>query len=257
MSPSFAVKMAARSADDYADFLIPRLKPSWNLLDLGCGQGEITMGLSPFVRKVHGIDLVDEFSAAETHMQSTGISNVTFATGDAYRLDLEDETFDVCFSHSTLEALAKPDAALRELFRVLKPGGLIAVASVEYSGLIIHGEDTDLLQRFYQIRQFLWRHVAGADPEMGRSLRARLGKAGFSDVIAATKTFSYGTEILVNDFGKARARECESSWFKTNAIQLGRANDAELTAMATAWLNWSVSSASYLSFAWCRAIATK
>ncbi len=50
-------------------------------------------------------------------------SNVRFATGDVYALDFDDASFDVVHAHQVLQHLQDPVAALRELRRVLRPGG--------------------------------------------------------------------------------------------------------------------------------------
>lgn len=257
MATSFAEQLQARNAQDYADFLIPELKPSWDMLDMGCGQGEISVGLAPYVASVQAVDLADNFDQARQYLQNQGITNVTFSAGDAYSIEFEDETFDVCFCHSTLEALTQPELALQELYRVLKPGGLVAVASVEYSGLILYGDQADLLKKFYEIRQTLWRDVAQANPNMGRSLREKLSASGFRNIAVTTKSFSYGTPEHVREFGSARAKECDSKWFKSNALRLELTTEKELEEMVAAWLGWSQGAASYLSFAWCRALGKK
>jgi len=56
---------------------------------------------------------------------------------------------DAVLGHSVLEALDRPGDALDEMRRVLRPGGIVAVASVEYGGLVLAGPDAPLLRRFY------------------------------------------------------------------------------------------------------------
>ena len=51
-----------------------------------------------------------------------------FAAGDMYALDVEDASFDVVHAHQVLQHLQDPVAALRELRRVLRPGGTLAGA---------------------------------------------------------------------------------------------------------------------------------
>ncbi|MEO8424074.1 MAG: class I SAM-dependent methyltransferase [Actinomycetota bacterium] len=88
---SFEAALAARSAADYADFLIPHLAGDSHVLDVGCGSGEISIGIAPMVRHVIGVDLEEEgFAAARTYARVHGIANIEFRTGSVYELELPD-----------------------------------------------------------------------------------------------------------------------------------------------------------------------
>jgi ubiquinone/menaquinone biosynthesis C-methylase UbiE len=254
---SFEAAMAARSAADYADFLMPHLASDSNVLDMGCGSGEISIGIASMVGHVIGVDLEEEeFAAARTYAHDHGIANIEFRTGNVYELDLRDEHFDVALCHSVLEQLDRPIDGLREISRTLKPGGVLGVASVEYGGLILAGPDEPLLRRFYAIREQLWL-LDGADPYRGRALRGLLTKAGFERVAATTKFVCYGTAEKVKSFGLGRAEDCLDEWYASEAQANGFATNEELSAMAQAWRTWSGSSDAYAAFAWCRAIGWK
>lgn len=257
MSKNFSTQLQERNAADYADFLIPRLDKKHSVIDVGCGAGEITVGLAPYVRDITGVDLNASFTGAQDYLSERKIKNVEFYEGDAYALTQETSAFDVCFCHSTLEALENPAQALGEMYRVLKPGGVFAAASVEYSGLILNGEASELLQRFYQIRTELWQSVAKANPYFGKTLRAHMHGAGFSDIQVSTRSISYGTQKQVSEFGLARARDCDDPWYRHHAIDLGLATENELSEIAAAWIRWGSSDDAYLSFSWCRALGRK
>jgi ubiquinone/menaquinone biosynthesis C-methylase UbiE len=257
LSSKFASQLRQRSAEEYADFLIPNLDLGQSLLDVGCGSGEISVGLAQYVQRVTGVDLSASFEDAEAYLKQEGIGNVEFLAGNAYELDYESNVFDVCVCHSTLEALEEPELALNEMNRVLKPGGILGVASVEYSGLILYGDNLTLLNRFYEIRRELWQEVAKANPFLGQTLRKKLHTTGFVGVEMSTKSISYGTPELVLAFGRDRAKDCVDPWYEENATRLGIAQKSELREIADAWKEWSTSTGSYLSFAWCRAIGHK
>ena len=254
---TFANNIKGRLATDYADFLIPHLTAQTHLLDVGCGAGELTVGLAPYVDSIQAIDQLDLFRSAKTYVKEHNLTNVSFSKGDVYGLDFPDNLFDVVFCHSTLEALKTPARALQQMHRVLKPDGLIALASVEYSGLIVSGGQVELLKHFYQIRETLWQTTAGANPFTGQKLRGLLHSTGFKDVTVTTKSFSYGTERAVKAFGVARAADCHDPWYRDNALEQGLATASDLDAINEAWLAWSRSPDAYLAFPWCRAIGNK
>jgi ubiquinone/menaquinone biosynthesis C-methylase UbiE len=79
---------------------------------------------------VIGVDLAEGFHGRTGLRRQNGIGNVEVQTGSVYMLNFPDDHFDACFCHSTLEATAHPIEALGEMRRTLKPGGVLAAASV-------------------------------------------------------------------------------------------------------------------------------
>jgi ubiquinone/menaquinone biosynthesis C-methylase UbiE len=257
VSTAFAAQLDARAPDTYADFLLPYLRADTELLDVGCGDGALSVGLAGRCARVTGVDLdPGEFAAAVEYVATSGPGNITFVEGDATRLDFPDDSFDVVLGHSVLESGADPVLVLEEARRVLRPGGWIGVASVEYGGLVLAGPEVDLLRRSNAVREGLWQH-SGADPFLGRELRRLLGEAGFADVEATTKAFGYGTPALVRAFGDGRGSECADPHYVAEAVDAGLATDDELAAMADAWAAWGASPAAYAAFTWCRAVGRR
>jgi ubiquinone/menaquinone biosynthesis C-methylase UbiE len=251
--------MQSRSAAVHADFLLPRLADGFRVLDAGCGAGEITVGLAAAVPGAHfvGFDLEDEFEPARGHAAEHAIENVEFCVGDVYGLDFPSDSFDACLCHSMLETLDRPLDGLDEIKRVLKPGGVLGVACVEYGGLILAGPDAEVLRRFYAVRERLWLLDWHADPYRGRELRGLLERAGYDSVVATTTYHCYGTPEKVRSFGKDRADDCGDTWYRWDAIRYELATGAELDEMREAWLEWSGSPDAYAAFAWCRALGRK
>jgi ubiquinone/menaquinone biosynthesis C-methylase UbiE len=248
---------AERAAHVYADFLLPHLSDRSDLVDVGCGDGELTIDLAGSVRSVVGVDIdQQDLAEARARVEQEGVTNATFEVGDAYQLGLDDNMADAVLGHSVLEALEHPLSALAEMRRILRPGGVVGVASVEYDGLILAGPPEELTRRFYAIREQLWIRD-GADPFLGRHLRGLLSTSGFVDVEETTKAISYGTSELVSTFGHGRAEDCRDEWYVASAVGAGLATPVELEAMRDAWLQWAESPASYASFTWCRAIGWK
>ena len=254
---SFYEAVRARSAREYADFLIPHLEPSTALLDAGCGVGTISVGLAAYCQSVTAIDAADQFAGARDYASRFDIANVHFEQDDIYAMQFPDASFDAAFCHSVLEALSDPVRALKECYRVLEPGAVIGAASVDYGGAVIGGDDTVLLERFYRIREQLWIEQALADPFAGRRLRGWLVDAGFERVDASAKYLSYGNRDAVAQFGSDRAADCDDPWYATSAIEAGLATPDELGDMRRAWQDWSVSPHAFFAFAWIRALGWK
>jgi len=258
MSSAFEESLAVRSAADYADFLLPHLEDDFRLLDVGCGQGTISLGLAETVAFVDAVDPAEEAFAGALHYAAEHeITNLEFRVGSVYGLDFPDDHFDACFCHSMLETLDRPLDGLIEIKRVLKPGGIVGVACVEYGGLILAGPNHELLRRFYAIRERVWLLESAADPYRGRQLRGLLERARFERVTATSKYFSYGTGEAVQSFGLARAEDAGEGWYARSAKKHELATASDLDAMRQAWLEWSRSPDAYLAFAWCRASGWK
>ncbi len=249
--------MTTRSHETYADFLLPHIGADTRLVDVGCGSGELSLGLASVVARVVGVDNdADEIDAAHRAAADAETDNATFVVGDAYDLGLPHAETDAVIAHSVLEAVDDPGAAIVEAHRVLRPGGILGVASVEYDGLILAGPHEELTRRFYEIRERLWL-AEGADPYLGRRLRGLLLTHGFVDVEATTRAIPYGTNDAVREFGVGRAADCRDDWYVTSALREGLATEVEVAAMHDAWLEWSEAPTSYAAFTWCRALGWK
>lgn len=103
-------------------FDLSRLK-GMRVLDMGCGSGRFTMGLSQFgPEKVTGVDLGEEsIEHARETAQAAGINNVEFVVGDFLDLPFESQTFDFVFCNGVIHHSTDMKKALSELHRVLKP----------------------------------------------------------------------------------------------------------------------------------------
>jgi SAM-dependent methyltransferase/DNA-binding transcriptional ArsR family regulator len=97
--------------------------------DLGCGTGVFTAALAPFVTSVIGVDASAEMLAS-ARTRLTGQPNVTFAQGSLESLPLDSESLDLSTLMLVLHHVAEPALALREVQRVLRPGGKLLLVDM-------------------------------------------------------------------------------------------------------------------------------
>jgi ubiquinone/menaquinone biosynthesis C-methylase UbiE len=247
-----------RRADVYAGFLLPHLRPDMTVLDCGCGEATITLGLADAVPhgRVIGVDLdADALVAARHSAAAIERKGLAFIAADGQRLPFHDAAFDAVLCHSMIETLGDPTKVIAELQRVTKRSGVVGAASVDYGGIILAGEQTAASLRFYDIRQQLWRAAGIAEPNMGRRLRGLFQAAGFGRVEAFADYISYGTPDEVRVFGRDRASECRDKELQAAVTRHGIASVEELLRLAKAWDEWSDDPCAFFAFAWCRVLA--
>ena len=152
------------------------LEPGQTVLDLGSGGG-IDVLLSARrvgpTGKAYGLDMTDEMLAlARENQRKAGVENVEFLQGQIEDIPLPDASVDVIISNCVINLSADKARVLREAFRVLKPGGRLAV-----SDIVVRGQVPDEVRRSVE----LWIGcVAGALEE--QEYRHLLASAGFEDV---------------------------------------------------------------------------
>jgi len=228
--------LSQRTADTHAAFFLTHLQAGWRVLDAGCGPGTITLGLARAVRpgRVTGVDLDDAQSAAAREEAEREGLKIDFRKASIYELPFEDESFDAVFSHAVLTHLSDPAAALIELRRVLKPGGLIGLRAGDLGGFLIDASSGDAEQA---MRAYIeWEKGSGKNPNIGRKLGRLLRQAGF-DVQKHTASY----EIIADGTLRA-ARRLAQVFMAQNP---GADSDA------------GVDGSLFVALAWCEAIGIR
>ncbi|MEX2225303.1 MAG: methyltransferase domain-containing protein [Dehalococcoidia bacterium] len=246
---------ARRTAQRNAAFLLPHLTPNMRLLDVGCGPGSITIGLAAALApgETTGVDASDEaIDSARRRATEENCTNVRFEVADAYALPFEDATFDAAFMHAVLQHLADPLAALREVRRVLKPGGVIGVADADYDGSIIAPDDP-MLRRSFDVMAALRERGTG-DVRVGKRLRSLLHEAGFERTVASANAQSDGTADAVRWTGEFQAQYYAAPAFVDHVALTGIATRDEMDAMSNAWRAWSTHPGAFWARFHCEAV---
>jgi ubiquinone/menaquinone biosynthesis C-methylase UbiE len=227
-----------RTAENSAAYLLPRLDPDAKVLDVGCGPGTISAGLADRVPQGHvtGIDYAQEI-VEQARAVVGDRTNLDFATADVYALDYPDDSFDVVHAHQVLQHLCDPVRALREMRRVTKPGGLVAVREADFGGMTWYPE----LPILDEWRQF-YRTVArdnGGEPHAGRRLHAWAREAGLTEVTCSSSNWTYASEADRSWWGGLWADRTVKSTFAATALAGGYVTAADLERIADGWRAWA------------------
>ena len=166
---------------------LAELKPGEIVLDLGSGGGiDVLLSAKRVGPAGHayGLDMTDAMlDLARDNQRMSGVTNVEFLKGDIEHIPLPDNSVDVIISNCVINLSADKDRVFAEAFRVLKPGGRLAVSDV-----VVRGEVPTAIRRSVE----LWIGCIAGALEEG-DYRARLAKAGF-DGIEIEPTRIYRTE---------------------------------------------------------------
>ncbi len=232
---------SARTAQNSAAYLLPALNSGDRLLDVGSGPGSITLDLARLVApgKVIGLDPSQTaVSAAQDAAEQSQVMNAEFVVGDVYALEFEDASFDVVHAHQVLQHLSDPAAALREMRRVCRPGGLIAVRDADYSAMSWYPASAGLtrwLDLYMQVAR-----ANGGEPDGGRHLLAWAHAAGLQRVEPSASVWCYATPEDRAEWGQTWAVRVTESEFARQTVAGGFADPIELEELAAAWRDWAL-----------------
>ncbi len=231
-----------RTAENSASFLLPHLRGGQALLDVGCGPGTITADLARFVGAgpVIGID-----AAAMIIDRARGMyaphehPNVSFEVGDVYSLRFPDHTFDVVFAHQVLQHLSDPVSALREMARVVRDDGLIAVREADFRAFAWSPDDGVLDE--WLTTYLLVTRSNSANADAGRRLKGWALAAGLTNVEVSSSNWTFSSDEDRLWWGELWADRVLESDFARQAVDEGIATTNDLRRYADAFRRWATS----------------
>ena len=158
---------------------------------------------------------------------------------DVYALDLPDDRFDVVHAHQVLQHLGDPVAALREMRRVCRPDGVVAVRDSIY-GAMSWFPDAPGLDRWLEIYDTV-ALANGGEPDAGNRLLSWARAAGFTTITCTASAWCYATPAERQWWGDLWAERTTATALADRAVELGVATREELADVAGAWRSWAAS----------------
>jgi ubiquinone/menaquinone biosynthesis C-methylase UbiE len=251
--------LARRTAAGHAAFFTAHLKPGMRVVDCGCGPGSITLGLAEAIGPTGSAvgfeveqSLVDWGNRLK---KESGRDNVEFQLGHCYELPFADNSFDAALISAVLGNLRDPARGLREVFRILKPGGLLGVKEFDLGGDLVFPKSPEMKQ----CEELVWRYRAhnGHHPESGRKSFGWVEAAGF-DILSAKGVYETNTDPnvlrgMAEDYVKV-IWEAWSGPFQ----ELGWATLADIERITESYGNFPPKDGgAFVAIAWCEVLARK
>lgn len=109
--------------DKICEYITPHLNNDMNALELACGSGQFSFNLSKHTKSWIGTDFSEQM-ILEARKRGEE-KNLIFEVADATSLSFDNEKFDCVLIANALHIMPKPDEAMKEIYRVLKPNGIL------------------------------------------------------------------------------------------------------------------------------------
>ena len=238
---------ALRTPESTAAFFLPYVRQGMRLLDVGCGTGSITQGFVRYVAEgggsVVGVDVNSEaIDFANSRFSGEGIS---FVEANLYHLPFFENSADAIFCHGVLIHMRDPVSALREMYRILSPGGIVGLSAVDHDSMIIYPKNI-WLEKSIRLYERLWRlgsgwgedSKEGSDLYLGKKLRELSVKSGFKTAIASARAVYEGDSLSTKRAAEQEIEHLKAEQLKQYVIDYKVATEAEIEKMIDSWHMW-------------------
>jgi ubiquinone/menaquinone biosynthesis C-methylase UbiE len=192
------------------------------VLDVGCGVGHEAIRLARRVGspgRMVGVDASAPMIAHARHRAREVPFPVEFEVGDAQHLAFSDATFDLCRTERVLRYLPRPETALREMARVIRPGGWVLAQDFDSDQTVVDAPDHSLTRRVAEVLD-----AAVPNPWIGRQLYGLFRRVGLVDVRVVARAV-----VLTGAAGFALYRHINHGTI-ARAVQSGHIRPAEEAA---------------------------
>jgi ubiquinone/menaquinone biosynthesis C-methylase UbiE len=240
----------------HANFLLPLLRPGMRVLAVGCvlpghrGDIGLTTSLSTATHPLHVVGLdtdVEGLRQARRASELAAVSTIDFAASDPTALAVRSESVDVVYAHGLLDRVREPRRVLAEFARVLRPGGLLALSTPDWSRTRVKPRtaNVDAALRGWT----MLRRREGGDPAAGKHVEDWVRFAGFRDIRSRAR-FHAGTDY------RQLARTIESELAEALSDS-GDYMDPQLASAArSAWM-WVRGGQGEVSQCWVETVAVR
>jgi arsenite methyltransferase len=136
-------------------------QPWMRAADVGAGTGFLAAGLAPLVAEVHCLD-ASPAMLARARENLSGVPNVRYHVAEGTQLPLADGSMDLAVANMYLHHIPEPLLALREMARILRPGGQLVLSDMdEHQEAWMRAEMADVWLGFARQQVQAWLMEAG------------------------------------------------------------------------------------------------
>jgi ubiquinone/menaquinone biosynthesis C-methylase UbiE len=213
--------MAGRRVEEHFAFVLGYLAPGMDLLDCGCGPGTLTAQLAARVApgRAVGVDAsAEQFALGRAAAAEAGVDSLELVQGVIPPLPFADGSFDAVTAHALVEHLDDPSALIAEIRRVLRPGGVAGICTIDWGGFLISPEDEPVRRALEDYEALMIS--GGGTPRLGRALPELVEEAGLALVEVGARYECHADLHRIADYLGAT---------------LGRAGRAESAAALSEW----------------------
>jgi len=256
-----------RTAESSAAFLLPHIKKTDHVLDVGCGPGTITTGLAKYASdgKTIGLDISPDVLnkakslATAANIPTSGPGSVSFEQGNVLeKLPYPDASFDIIYASQVFGHLSLPGQPLRalaEIRRVLKPGGILA--TVDAAAQHFYPPSLGLDRLWLQNSGRAIRKGASEGDPTGTIMPKLFRSAGFENIrIGAAANVTQGPEARKWLAGRGAGQMKKGDPFRQSWLDAG-ITEEEIVEALSAVEKWAEMEDAWYAALQCEMLAWK
>lgn len=171
--------------------------------------------------------------------RAANATNVTFTIGNVYSLPFSDDTFDVAHASQVVSHLKDPVLAIKEMMRVVRPGGKVALREVDLPTFSAYpwGE---WIEKMLEVmtQHVLVEGTGNLRPGTSLKSQCRLAGADMANAVFSTGTWDFNTRAEREAFGRSWANRMRDSDNARFAVRKGVLDQEGLEKVAKGWEEW-------------------